>query len=86
VVLDVIRGMEYTRARDTLLHLDRGAAVPIGKLLHSCAANAEHNDGLDPNELFVAACFADEGQTLKRWRPRARAVRRGSASVPVTSR
>jgi large subunit ribosomal protein L22 len=71
-VLDVIRGMEYARARDVLVHLDRGAAEPIGKLLHSCAANAEHNDGLDPNELYVAACFADEGTTLKRWRPRAR--------------
>jgi large subunit ribosomal protein L22 len=71
-VLDVIRGMEYTRARDTLAHLDRGAAVPIAKLLHSCAANAEHNNGLDPTELFVSACFADEGTTLKRWRPRAR--------------
>jgi large subunit ribosomal protein L22 len=71
-VLDVIRGMEYIRARDVLTHLDRAAAVPIGKLLHSCAANAEHNDGLDPNELYVASCFADEGTTLKRWRPRAR--------------
>ncbi len=71
-VLDVIRGMEYTRARDVLVHLDRGAAEPIGKLLHSCAANAEHNDGLDPSELYIASCFADEGTTLKRWRPRAR--------------
>jgi large subunit ribosomal protein L22 len=71
-VLDLIRGMEYTRARDVITHLDRGAATPIGKLLHSCAANAEHNDGLDPTELYVASCFADEGTTLKRWRPRAR--------------
>ena len=35
-------------------------------------ANAEKNDEIDPNELFVSACFADEGPTLKRWRPRAR--------------
>jgi large subunit ribosomal protein L22 len=71
-VLDLIRGMEYTRARDVVAHVDRGAAVPIAKLLHSCAANAEHNDGLDPTELYVATCYADEGTTLKRWRPRAR--------------
>ena len=35
-------------------------------------ANAQHNDSIDPNELYVSACFADEGPTLKRWRPRAR--------------
>ena len=35
-------------------------------------ANAVHNDGLDADELYVSACFADEGSTLKRWRPRAR--------------
>ena len=35
-------------------------------------ANAEHNDGQQPDELYVSACFADEGPTLKRWRPRAR--------------
>jgi large subunit ribosomal protein L22 len=35
-------------------------------------ANAVHNDGLDAEDLYVSACFADEGATLKRWRPRAR--------------
>jgi large subunit ribosomal protein L22 len=35
-------------------------------------ANAAHNDEQDPEELFVSACFADEGTTIKRWRPRAR--------------
>jgi large subunit ribosomal protein L22 len=44
----------------------------VAKLLRSAGANAEHNDGLDPDELYVASCFADEGSTLKRWRPRAR--------------
>ena len=38
----------------------------------SATANAVHNDGLDAEELFVSACYADEGSTLKRWRPRAR--------------
>src|SRR5258708_4712337 len=71
-VLDLIRNMEYSRAADVLAHTDRAAAPVVAKLLHSAAANAEHNDGLDPNELYVATCYADEGTTLKRWRPRAR--------------
>ena len=44
----------------------------MGKVLASAVANARNNDELDPDELFVSACFADEGTTLKRWRPRAR--------------
>ena len=44
----------------------------VGKVLRSAVANAENNDELDPEELYVAACFADEGTTIKRWRPRAR--------------
>ncbi len=71
-VLDLIRGVEYSRATELLEHTERGAATVIAKLLRSCAANAEHNDGLDPNEMYVATCYADEGTTLKRWRPRAR--------------
>src|SRR5579872_2955313 len=71
-VLDLIRGEDYERAMEILEYSERGAAEVIGKLLRSCAANAEHNDGLVAEELFVSACFADEGTTLKRWRPRAR--------------
>ena len=71
-VLDLIRGLEVDRARDTLQLCERDAAVLVGKLLASAIANAENNDGLDPEELFVSACFADEGTTMKRWRPRAR--------------
>ena len=44
----------------------------MGKVLASAVANAVHNDGLDAEELYVSACYADEGSTLKRWRPRAR--------------
>ena len=71
-VLDLIRGVEYTRATEILAHCERAAAPVIEKLVRSAAANAEHNDGLDPEELYVASCYADEGATLKRWRPRAR--------------
>jgi large subunit ribosomal protein L22 len=71
-VLDLVRGVELTRAIEILDHTDRAAAEVVAKLVRSAAANAEHNDGLDPEELYVASAFADEGATLKRWRPRAR--------------
>lgn len=71
-VLNLIRGQDYQRATEILEYCDRGVAEVIGKLLHSAAANARHNEGVDPDEMYVSACFADEGTTLKRWRPRAR--------------
>ena len=71
-VLDLIRGRSCAEARDILAFSERDAARPIGKVLDSAVANAEHNDGLDDDELYVSACYADEGPTLKRWRPRAR--------------
>lgn len=72
VVLDLIRGLDVQRAREVLRFSERDAAIIVGKLLDSAVANAQHNDELDPEELFVSACYADEGRTLKRWRPRAR--------------
>ncbi|MDA8290357.1 MAG: 50S ribosomal protein L22, partial [Actinomycetota bacterium] len=71
-VLDLVRGVEYTRAVEILDHVDRAAGPVVAKLVRSAAANAEHNEGLDPEELYVATAYADEGTTLKRWRPRAR--------------
>ena len=71
-VLDLIRGKNCGEAQDILAFSERDVARPIGKVLDSALANAEHNDGLDADELYVSACFADEGPTLKRWRPRAR--------------
>ena len=86
-VLNLIRDVEYDRASDILAHTDRAAAPVIAKLLHSAAANAEHNDGLDPRELYVATCYADEGTTLKRWRPRARGratrIRKRSCHITI---
>jgi large subunit ribosomal protein L22 len=71
-VLDLVRGQDAERARETLRFCEREAATLVGKVLASAIANAEHNDQLAPEELFVSACYADEGPTLKRWRPRAR--------------
>jgi large subunit ribosomal protein L22 len=72
VVLDLIRGLEVGRAREVLEFCERDAATLVGKLLDSAVANAEHNDSQVPDELYVSACYADEGRTNKRWRPRAR--------------
>ncbi len=71
-VLDLIRGKPVHEAEDILRFSDRDAAIVVGKVLHSAIANAENNDELDSEELYVSACFADEGTTIKRWRPRAR--------------
>jgi large subunit ribosomal protein L22 len=71
-VLDLVRGMPVEDARDVLTFTNRRAAETIRKVLDSAVANAEHNYALDADELFVDQAFADEGPTLKRWRPRAR--------------
>jgi large subunit ribosomal protein L22 len=71
-VLDLIRGRDVDRAEELLRTTPREAARVVGKVLASAVANARNNDLLDPDELYVSACFADEGTTMKRWRPRAR--------------
>jgi large subunit ribosomal protein L22 len=71
-VLDLIRGLPVARALEVLELAERDIARVILKGLESAIANAEHNNSIPADELFVSACFADEGPTLKRWRPRAR--------------
>ena len=72
VVLDLIRDEDLDRAREELQFCDRGAATVVSKVLESAVSNAENNENLSADELYVAECWADEGPTLKRWRPRAR--------------
>ena len=72
VVLNLIRGVPVKRADEVLQFSDREVSNDIRKVLASAVANAQHNDEQDPDELFVKACFADEGPTLKRFTPRAR--------------
>jgi large subunit ribosomal protein L22 len=72
VVLDLIRELDLDKAREELQFCDRGAATEINKVLSSAVANAQNNENLQADELYVAECWADEGPTLKRWRPRAR--------------
>jgi large subunit ribosomal protein L22 len=71
-VLQLITGQDLFTARDTLRLSDRAASHEVSKLLDSAIANAEHNDNIPEDELYVAKAFADEGPILKRWRPRAR--------------
>jgi len=71
-VLDLIRNESYGRAAEILAFSERAVSDVIAKCLDSAVANAENNDGIPAEELFVSACYADEGPTLKRWRPRAR--------------
>ena len=72
IVLDHIRGRSVPEARTILAFTQRAAATDIEKVLRSAVANAEANMGLDGDELLVEAAYADEGPTLKRWKPRAR--------------
>jgi large subunit ribosomal protein L22 len=71
-VLDLVRGEPVDRALEILEFSERDIARVVLKCLESAIANAEANDGIPADQLEVAACFADEGPTLKRWRPRAR--------------
>jgi large subunit ribosomal protein L22 len=71
-VLDLIRGQSYARASEILDFTDRAVAQVVKKVLDSAVANAEHNDSIPAEELYISACFADEGPTLKRFKPRAR--------------
>jgi large subunit ribosomal protein L22 len=72
VVLNLIRNEDVTTAREILADTSREAADVIGKVLASAVANAVTNDGMNAEELFVSAAFADEGVTMKRFTPRAR--------------
>jgi len=71
-VLDLVRGLPVEEAEHVLRLTQRAAADPIAKTLKSAVANAEHNHALDAEELVVAEAYANEGPTLKRYRPRAR--------------
>jgi large subunit ribosomal protein L22 len=86
-VLGLIRGREIDDARERLRFSTRGPAGDVLKLLDSAVANAESNQSLPEDELFVARAYADEGPTLKRWRPRARGrgtrIRKRTAHVTI---
>ena len=72
LVLNIIRDLPVKQADEVLQFTDKGIAVTVRKVLASAVANAQHNDEQDPEELYVKACFADEGPTLRRFAARAR--------------
>lgn len=86
-VLGLIRGLDVDRARDVLRFCDRAVARDVLKILNSAVANAESNIGVPGDELQVCVAYADEGPTLKRWRPRARGratkIRKRSSHVTI---
>ena len=77
VVLDIVRGKSVREAVAILENTPKSASEPVKKVIMSAAANAEHNLGMNRDNLYVAACYADQGPTLKRVMPRAqgRAIR-----------
>ena len=70
-VLDAIRGKDVNTALGILAYNPRYASSVIKKLLESAIANAENNNGMNRDNLYIAACYADKGPTMKRVRPRA---------------
>ena len=75
-VVDLIRGLPASEAQAVVKFDPHAASEPVGKVLDSAIANAEHlahvrSQRLDPEDLFITEAFVDEGPTLKRFRPRA---------------
>jgi len=70
-VVDLIRGLPASEAQAVLRFAPQSASEPVGKVLNSAIANAEHNFDLAPDTLWVSKAYVDEGPTLKRFRPRA---------------
>ena len=71
MVCDQIRGKDVAEAQAILAFTPRAVAKPWAKLLTSAIANAEHNHELVSEDLRILAVYADEGPTIKRFRPRA---------------
>jgi large subunit ribosomal protein L22 len=70
-VVDLIRGMPAEQAQAALAFAPQSASDPVGKVLASAIANAEHAQQVDSGSLVVSRAWVDEGPTLKRFRPRA---------------
>ena len=70
-VLDAIRGKDVTSALGVLAYNNRYASKVIEKLLKSAIANAENNNGMKAEDLYIAECYANKGPTMKRIQPRA---------------
>jgi large subunit ribosomal protein L22 len=85
-VLRQIQGKTYKDALIILEFLPYASCQPIIKVLRSAAANAKHNKGFDESNLTIKSAFANQGPTMKRFRPRAqgRAYRILKATSHIT--
>jgi len=72
LVADLVRGKPVEEALNILTYSPKKGAVIVRKALESAIANAEHNDGLDVDDLRVSTIFVDEGPSMKRIKPRAK--------------
>lgn len=71
LVIDLIRGKSVKQAEAILAFMNKAAVRPVSKLLQSDIANAVNNFKLEKDKLFIKKIVADQGPSLKRWRPRA---------------
>jgi large subunit ribosomal protein L22 len=83
LVVQVIRGRPVEEAAALLRFMPQHAAKDVAKVLKSATANAENNLNLSADDLVVVDARADEGPTIKRWRPRAQG-RAFAIHKPVT--
>ena len=87
IVLNVIRGKDYSDAVAILKNMPNSAAEYVVKVLESAGANAENNLGLNKTDLYVAETFVDGGPTLKRFQPvskgRAHAILKRTSHITV---
>jgi len=86
-ILDMIRGKQVEPALQVLEHSPRKGARFVEKLLKSAVANAREKSGVDIDDLWITACQADEGKTMKRYLPRAQGratpLRKRSSHISV---
>jgi large subunit ribosomal protein L22 len=86
-IIDIVRGTKVTQALDVLKFDEHAASEDVYKVVASAVANAEHNQQLDRESLWISEAFVDEGPTLKRFRPRAQGrayrIRKRTSHVTV---
>jgi large subunit ribosomal protein L22 len=87
LVVDTVRGKRVLDAQAMLRFMPQKTAIELERLMKSVAANAENNYDLDPEDLWIKAIWADDGPTLKRFKPKARGrvgrINRRSCSITV---
>ncbi len=87
-ICDLVRGKDLNEALNILKFTPGKGAEIVEKVVNSAAANAENNFDMDPNSLYVAEVYANQGSTMKRWRAgaqgRASMVLKRSSHVGVT--